>query len=163
MDETSHDTRCNSPYSLPPPAPHKQRISFRKRHEPFARSSTEQIQPGEVIMDASPFAKLAPELRNHIYELVMSEDVHVCANKRRQRPAGLETSIYHPKSLGLSATCRQIQRESTQLFYARNDFYIWGNVYSLITFVGISASKMPKLYLPSELKNLLFTISSFQT
>ena len=61
-------------------------------------------------MENSSFAKLSPELRNHIYELVL-----------RSNRASLELRDIKAYS-GLSQTCRQIRFESHAMLFALNNF-----------------------------------------
>ena len=58
-------------------------------------------------MDASPFQKLSPELRNTIWALVVTSETPLTFNK----PA---TCSPPP----ITATCRQIRAESLQMFYS---------------------------------------------
>ena len=61
-------------------------------------------------MENSTFAKLSPELRNQIYELVLSSN-----------RATLE--LHDIKAYnGLSQTCRQIRNESQPMLYGLNNF-----------------------------------------
>lgn len=61
-------------------------------------------------MERSPFAKLSPELRNQIYELVL-----------RSNRATLELRDIKTYN-GLTQTCRQIRAESQPMLYAQNKF-----------------------------------------
>ncbi|KAK5124133.1 hypothetical protein LTR85_001836 [Meristemomyces frigidus] len=74
-------------------------------------------------VESSRFGKLAPELRNHIYELALTHD----------KPYGIRAGPSYgglrlvPQNglmnlPALTATCRAIRRESTALFYAHNTF-----------------------------------------
>ena len=88
-------------------------------------------------MNESPFSKLAPELRNSVYELVMSDDSPVCITitedgKRVARD--VDSSIAH--GVALTATCKQMRDECTQLFYACNEFH-FTSVEALDTFCEI--------------------------
>jgi hypothetical protein len=61
-------------------------------------------------MENSSFAKLSPELRNQIYELVL-----------RSNRATLELRDIKAYN-GLSQTCRQLRTESQQMLYSLNNF-----------------------------------------
>ena len=61
-------------------------------------------------MDKSPFAKLSPELRNQVYELVLQ------SNRATLELRDMKT--YN----GLTQTCRQIRAESQPMLYAQNKF-----------------------------------------
>lgn len=78
-------------------------------------------------MDTSPFAKLAPELRNCIYELVL----------KSARPFILSGGAYNTHSrkidyhdqrhpLSLAFVCRQIYAECVLIFYNINKFVLLG-------------------------------------
>ena len=76
-------------------------------------------------MDSSPFATLAPEMRNRIYEYVLQQpqtvtiQAHGIDNNPRITPL-----VELPQALALTATCKQVRDECTLLFYASNDFLI---------------------------------------
>lgn len=72
-----------------------------------------------TTMDNSPFARLSPELRNHIYEIALRHDqpLYVPPSTHLIRKAEYEVS-----SLGLLRTCKAVSEESTRLFYNVNTF-----------------------------------------
>ena len=77
-------------------------------------------------MDNSPFARLPPELRDHIYDAALQFPENVVLSKERDRgvaPDGKTSRI----ALNLLLTCRQIQEESVQRLYAVNTFSIVHN------------------------------------
>ncbi|KAK5124197.1 hypothetical protein LTR85_001900 [Meristemomyces frigidus] len=83
-------------------------------------------------MENSPFAKLAPELRNRIYELALTLPKRIVIVRRsfspstfRQEPANAR---YQP--LALAMTCRVINEECQQLFYAANAFELRAALHS---------------------------------
>ncbi|KAK4550143.1 hypothetical protein LTR36_003110 [Oleoguttula mirabilis] len=76
-------------------------------------------------MENSTFGKLAPELRNRIYELVLAledefvlkvSDIDDCL---RRHPKAVQSA-----PLALTATCKSVRAEATPLFYATNTFVI---------------------------------------
>lgn len=71
-------------------------------------------QRNRLTMDNSPFARLSPELRNHIYEFTL----------RSQYPQidFRDIVLFN----GLTRTCSQIRCETRTLFYAVNNFAIHG-------------------------------------
>ncbi|KAH9811726.1 hypothetical protein Tdes44962_MAKER05874 [Teratosphaeria destructans] len=81
-------------------------------------------------MDSSPFGRLSAELRNHIYELVLTSPRPIAlVTVRNHSSTALSTELQrlrkrigHTKRTGLTATCSTIRRESTRMFYAANSF-----------------------------------------
>ncbi|KAK5124198.1 hypothetical protein LTR85_001901 [Meristemomyces frigidus] len=74
-------------------------------------------------MDKSSFGKLAPELRNRIYELALSsaDPFHLYMSRTHSRlQQQPKTAQRYP--LALAATCRAIRAEATALFYGSNTF-----------------------------------------
>lgn len=61
-------------------------------------------------MEGSHFARLSPELRNHIYLLVLQ------SNRATLELRDIKTYI------GLTQTCRKIRAESQPMFFAFNNF-----------------------------------------
>lgn len=75
-------------------------------------------------MDDSPFSKLAPELRNQIYDLALRHDTPIAIRWLRvpdtfrlHEPTDEQR---HP--LALTATCKQARQETLKLFGAANTF-----------------------------------------
>ncbi|EMC94833.1 hypothetical protein BAUCODRAFT_141096 [Baudoinia panamericana UAMH 10762] len=60
-------------------------------------------------MEASPFARLSPELRNLIYEYAFASKYAVTLEHNRIQP-------------GISRTCRRIREESLTMYYASTTF-----------------------------------------
>lgn len=80
-------------------------------------------------MDDSPFAKLPPELRDHIYDAALrfSDDV-VLSELRREGGSGLYSeSDTKQVSLGILLLCQQITKEATKRLYAINTFAVVQN------------------------------------
>lgn len=85
-------------------------------------------------MDASPFGKLPPELRNRIYELSFSQSPRtlVLRDNSKGRSSTTDRQRKKPKKSAafpaLIQICRAIRQESTQLYYAnvRLDFHAEG-------------------------------------
>ena len=93
-------------------------------------------------MENSPLAKLAPELRNRIYEFAVSESepihVHRCDPylkpwfKVSSPPNGTPPQRFAP-----SAICKQIRAECTQcMFFNNNDFRFWHRLSVLDRFLA---------------------------
>lgn len=64
-------------------------------------------------MDKSPFKKLSAELRNNIYELVLSSPDPICIS--------VDTDEYASMS-AITRVCRQIRNESVLLYHSVNSF-----------------------------------------
>ena len=79
-------------------------------------------------MDNSPFARLPPELRDHIYDAALQfpEDV-ILSELRREGGVGLYHESKAEISLNLLLTCRQIAKEAVRRLYATNTFTIVQN------------------------------------
>ncbi|KAF2168227.1 hypothetical protein M409DRAFT_21667 [Zasmidium cellare ATCC 36951] len=81
-------------------------------------------------MDRSPFAKLAPELRNQIYELVLYDPqgfVFTYRNGRydKNKLVDIRKPNRKPKEanfFAITTVCRQMRKETSQLFYSINTF-----------------------------------------
>lgn len=76
-------------------------------------------------MDTSPLASIPPEIRHQIYELAFyqSQPIQISWCICRTSPPNTLTSDCGPADLlALTATCKLIREESTQLFYATNTF-----------------------------------------
>jgi len=86
-------------------------------------------------MDSSPFSKLAPELRNQIYALVLYEPEGI----RLIQNLGVDPETYElnddgritarhklctRRLLALTTTCKEIRAECLKMFYATNTFII---------------------------------------
>ena len=63
-------------------------------------------------MDESPLGDLSPELRNHIYDLILITNSQLGILLRRA------AQFSH-----LTRTCRQIRSETRELFFANNEFF----------------------------------------
>ena len=80
----------------------------------------------DAEMDASPLAKLSAEVRNMIYERALSVPfpfVLEADESCKKFHGGSERTNFN----ALTKTCRQIRFETTQMFYALNDFAIFCN------------------------------------
>lgn len=78
-------------------------------------------------METSRLGKLSAEIRNHIYELALTQDepINITSNEvpfGRQRLSRYNKN-QHP--LALALTCRQAHHECLQLFYASNSFIFY--------------------------------------
>lgn len=77
-------------------------------------------------MNTSPFSKLPPELRNRIYELALRHPQPFVIFRRQadsiRGAVGSEDGQGEGKSLSLLSTCKAVNMECAQLFYAVNDF-----------------------------------------
>ena len=82
-------------------------------------------------MENSPLRKLPAELRNQIYELVLTEKYPIVTSKgldyRRQI-----TYLGKRHQMGITRTCKEIHAESANLFHALNTFVLQISQYSLI-------------------------------
>lgn len=76
-------------------------------------------------MDKSPLARLAPEIRNRVYGLVLQrpDAIVLTVNGRDCR---ISDNASHEWLLALPATCKQLRDETTQMFYAQNTFQLQG-------------------------------------
>ncbi|GIZ38688.1 hypothetical protein CKM354_000209500 [Cercospora kikuchii] len=73
-------------------------------------------------MDSSPFGTLPAEIRNDIYELVLLSEEPILVHCEAAATPGVPRKYrYLP---GLIATCKQIRRESEQIFFKRNTFHV---------------------------------------
>ncbi|GIZ43713.1 hypothetical protein CKM354_000693000 [Cercospora kikuchii] len=78
-------------------------------------------------MDDSPLGKLAPEIRNTIYEHVLIHDEHIWVNMMHDS-AGRPTRMrlinqkFNRRPTALLAVCRQTMEECTEMFYTNNRF-----------------------------------------
>ena len=77
-------------------------------------------------MDRSPLAKLAPELRNRIYEIVLKSEkpLKISLPVRGHKRSTRNSSRKLPTLLSLVATCREVRDEALQMLYASNEFEI---------------------------------------
>ncbi|KAK4539388.1 hypothetical protein LTR36_010989 [Oleoguttula mirabilis] len=77
-------------------------------------------------MDASPLQRLAPELRNRIWELALTQadpvKVHGKNGRNVAEPGALAITTTDSHPLALRQTCRQISSECGRLFYIHNSF-----------------------------------------
>lgn len=76
-------------------------------------------------MDLSNFARLSPELRNSIFELVLlqSEPLIIQWKPGGRGPTGIEGEVYN-NALSLLATCRQLRQIYAPFFYSGNRFQL---------------------------------------
>ena len=76
-------------------------------------------------METSYFSRLAPELRNRIYEYALTRDrafeITIYSDQEGLTQVK-DTSARHP--LGLAMTCRAMREECTELFYSLNTFTV---------------------------------------
>ncbi|KAK3708567.1 hypothetical protein LTR37_011462 [Vermiconidia calcicola] len=78
-------------------------------------------------MDDSPFGKLAPELRNTIYEMTVESPDQISLWFKKSDNKTWRWS--HPvQELALPATCKQIRSESLPLFFSTNTFRLSSNI-----------------------------------
>ncbi|KAK0854065.1 hypothetical protein LTS02_011678 [Friedmanniomyces endolithicus] len=76
-------------------------------------------------MDNSPFAKLAPELRNRIYELVL----YVLGRSGIKVRLGNRGAQVKNAPLALTKVCREIRADTVKMFYAVNAFTVYTKVF----------------------------------
>ncbi|KAK1093912.1 hypothetical protein LTR48_001353 [Friedmanniomyces endolithicus] len=76
-------------------------------------------------MDNSPFAKLAPELRNRIYELVL----YVPGRSGIKVRLGNRGAQVKNAPLALTKVCREIRADTVKMFYAVNAFTVYTKVF----------------------------------
>lgn len=85
-------------------------------------------------MESSPLNKLAPELRNNIWEFALTEPYGIrldvstrkakaCRTGRVERNGSKPFSPPRP-SVALQATCKQIRRETQQLYFSVNNLVV---------------------------------------
>jgi len=77
-------------------------------------------------MEASPLARLPPELRNRIYEFALSQPSPLATTWQPEvkKFTAFPPLAGRPSPLALTTTCRQVRIECLQLFYAVNDIVI---------------------------------------
>ena len=73
-------------------------------------------------MDQSPLSRIAREVRNRIYELVLTQPESVRIDESSFPIVFTRYQPHRRKLLALTETCRAIRDECTQLFYATNEF-----------------------------------------
>ncbi|KAF2773060.1 hypothetical protein EJ03DRAFT_152834 [Teratosphaeria nubilosa] len=83
-------------------------------------------------MDASPIARLAPELRSQLYGLVLTKEQPIavqCLRKPSENHVliSFEKQLKGPviplrRPLALIQTCRVVRQEARSLFYSTNEF-----------------------------------------
>lgn len=102
-----------------------------------------ETRPQQPAQQTSPFLRLPGELRNEIYELLLTSP-ELTAQQRRAASihtsscsSALPKADIHPAIL---STCRQIHAEATPILYARNTF----SAHSTLL------AKMPYLIAPSK-------------
>ena len=133
-----------------------------------AHAYQNQLSTQKATMDDSPFGKLAPELRNRIYELVL-----IRTDPIKLRSSSLRSTPKPPKRLAnrlrrnsrrrrhpfaLSITCRLMHAECTQLAYARNIFNIpFDTPYSVGVQLQAFRLKIGQKN-ASSLRNVIFSI-----
>ena len=79
------------------------------------------IQAEGAVMDASPIKKLAPELRNKIYELALYHSEGFVISVSKGTPV-LKNKEGQSNVLALSATCKAIREETLAFFFSLNCF-----------------------------------------
>lgn len=87
-------------------------------------------------MDQSPFGKLAPELRNRIYELVLVEPDGIIIKSRRHRRPSVTPAV----SCSLAAVCRQTRQECLPIFWGANRFTVHMSYFDCFWFVSGDAN-----------------------
>jgi len=81
-------------------------------------------------MEKAAFGKLAPELRNRIYELTLSHEdairdgAMLPDNPPNASVASHEWANRKTRHFALTQTCRAIRAESLQLYFARRSFIL---------------------------------------
>ncbi|KAF2765370.1 hypothetical protein EJ03DRAFT_354950 [Teratosphaeria nubilosa] len=80
-------------------------------------------------MDASPLQKLPAELRNDIYELVLTQNRPINLSVGKKKDECLAKLDYNnrrisPNFLAITTTCRTIRADTRQMFYFVNDFVV---------------------------------------
>ena len=77
-------------------------------------------------MENSPLGRLSAELRNKISEFALMKDGPICLNTTavRNQPLASATFPLH-RPCALSQTCRQMRRETGEMFFASNTFVIF--------------------------------------
>ena len=76
-------------------------------------------------METSPLAKLAPELRNILYELIFTQSQPIMLEyKWQQGWRSLPERGAYRNVLAMTETCREIREECLALFYSSNDFVL---------------------------------------
>ena len=110
-------------------------------------------------MEASPFVTLAPELRNRIYDLALSEYEAIIIDKDYRKDG---IYVVYPKQsmslflrgLALTYTCKQLREECTRLFYACNKFVVDDGLSILDKFVAMIGEQNAKALGSVELRYL---------
>jgi len=91
-------------------------------------------------MDASPLAKLPPELRNNIFDLVViiPNGVHLELSQGwPQTPDESADSVKH--AMALMRTCKQIRQECFTTFFTANTF-TFATAGPLLEHLGLKSS-----------------------
>lgn len=101
------------------------RLQVSIKQQQFSTDITYQV--AIIKMEASPFQKLLPELRNRVYELALVHDrpIQVSPNTTPEGQIKIRGKLkdeYHLTTL--LQTCKQIRSETTELFYAQNTFNV---------------------------------------
>ena len=73
-------------------------------------------------MENSPLARLPPELREYIYELVLRDPSHLTVHLSSGRPKLSQPSAFRHHPLALAQTCAQLRDESLSIFFRINTF-----------------------------------------
>ena len=89
-----------------------------------------------MAMDASPLAKLPPELRNNIYEEVLLQEDAIKLTFKPAEDENVKSRVVlctrrQNEFLALTLTCKPLRRETHDLFFALNSFEIYAPTYSV--------------------------------
>ena len=96
-------------------------LYFKAVHRPTVYKPHEPTQTAK--MEASPFAKLSAEIRNMIYEHALRVPIPIVLEADERCENFPSKSV--PASVNaLTKTCREIRLDTTEMFYALNDFTI---------------------------------------
>ena len=93
---------------------------------PCQRVRTTQTHTNTPAMEDSPLGKLPAELRNRIYTFVFQRPspIKILLRPPRKRSLTTDDETKEDKPTSLLLTCRQVNVECSQLFYAVNTFEI---------------------------------------
>lgn len=125
------DRPCDHPPHNPSSSPsaagfHQQRTANQRCTDVNLRHKTHE-ESSATTMNNSPFARLAPELRNHIYELALTDDAPVVVKGHIPASAFGPPQVWaltNSRQLALTQTCGQIREETVQMFHTSNAFTV---------------------------------------